>query len=45
MYLMLTENGAVRLSVPPDPRGWPVDLRDGVAAFIPALAGAIGTSP
>lgn len=45
MYLMLTENGAVRLSVPPDPRGWPMELRAGVAAFIPALAGAIGTSP
>ncbi len=45
MYLMLTENGAVRLSVPPDPRGWPAELRAGVAAFIPALAGAIGTPP
>ena len=45
MYLMLTENGAVRLSVPPDPRGWPEELRAGVAAFIPALAGAIGTPP
>ncbi len=45
IYLMLTENGSVRLSVPPDPRGWPMDLRAGVADFIPALAEAIGTRP
>ncbi len=43
MYLMLTEDGAVRLSVPPDPRGWPGALRAGVAEFIPALAEAIGS--
>jgi hypothetical protein len=43
MYLMLTENGSVRLSVPPDPRGWPEALRAGVADFVPALAAAIGT--
>lgn len=45
IYLMLTENGAVRLSVPPDPRGWPAALRAGVADFIPALAEVIGTRP
>lgn len=45
MYLMLTESGTVRLSVPPDPRGWPEALRDGVADFVPALARAIGTRP
>ncbi len=42
LYLMLTENGAVRLSVPPDPRGWPVELRPGVTEFIPTLGEAIG---
>jgi hypothetical protein len=45
IYLMLTENGAVRLSVPPDPRGWPEALRDGVGSFVPALAAVIGTRP
>ena len=43
MYMMLTENGAVRLSVPPDPRSWPEELRAGVGDFVPALAQAIPT--
>lgn len=42
MFLILTENGSVRLSVPPDPRAWPEALRDGLRDFIPALAEAIG---
>ncbi|GGJ32263.1 hypothetical protein GCM10011320_44720 [Neoroseomonas lacus] len=43
IYLMLTDYGAVRLSVPPDPRGWPEELRAGVHDFVPALAAAMGT--
>jgi hypothetical protein len=42
MYLLLTENGAVRLSVPPDPRGWPEALRPGLRDFVPALGDAMG---
>jgi hypothetical protein len=42
MFLLLTENGAVRLSVPPDPRAWPEALRPGLRDFIPALAEAMG---
>jgi hypothetical protein len=42
MFLLLTDNGAVRLSVPPDPRGWPEALRPGLQTFIPALAEAWG---
>lgn len=42
MYLLLTENGGVRLSVPPDPRAWPEALRPGLAGFVPALAEAMG---
>lgn len=42
MYLILTENGAVRLSVPPDPRAWPEALRPPIQGFIPALAEIIG---
>lgn len=42
MYLLLTEDGGVRLSVPPDPRGWPAALRPGLAGFVPALADAMG---
>lgn len=45
VYMMLTDYGAVRLSVPPDPRGWPIDLREEVRQFIPALADAIGPRP
>jgi len=42
LFLLLTENGSVRLSVPPDPRAWPEALRPGIREFIPALAEAIG---
>ncbi len=42
MYLLLTEAGGVRLSVPPDPRAWPEALRPGLRAFIPALGEAMG---
>jgi hypothetical protein len=45
MYLLLTENGGVRLSVPPDPRAWPEALRPGLRGFIPALAEAMGPRP
>lgn len=45
IYLMLAEGGSLRLSVPPDPRGWPADLREEVRRFIPALAEAIGPRP
>jgi hypothetical protein len=42
MYLLLTENGTVRLSVPPDPRAWPEALRPALGDFVPALAEAMG---
>ncbi len=42
IFLLLTENGSVRLSVPPDPRAWPEALREGLRSFIPALAEAMG---
>lgn len=42
MFLILTDNGAVRLSVPPDPRAWPEALRPGLRDFVPALAEAMG---
>lgn len=42
MFLILTENGAVRLSVPPDPRAWPEALRPGLREFVPTLAEAMG---
>ena len=42
MFLLLTEGGSVRLSVPPDPRAWPATLRPGLRGFIPALADAMG---
>ena len=45
IYMMLTDYGTVRLSVPPDPRGWPVELREEVRRFVPALAEAIGPRP
>jgi hypothetical protein len=45
IYMMLTDDGTVRLSVPPDPRGWPVELREEVRRFVPALAEAIGPRP
>ena len=42
MFLLLTDNGAVRLSVPPDPRAWPEALRPGLRDFVPALGEAMG---
>lgn len=42
VFLLLTENGSVRLSVPPDPRAWPEVLRPGLREFIPALAEGMG---
>lgn len=42
MFLLLTEQGGVRLSVPPDPRAWPEALRPGLHGFVPALAEAMG---
>jgi hypothetical protein len=45
MFLLLTDNGSVRLSVPPDPRAWPEALRPGLRAFVPALGEAMGPRP
>ncbi|NMJ40441.1 hypothetical protein GWK16_04255 [Roseomonas sp. JC162] len=45
IFMLLTENGSVRLSVPPDPRAWPEALREGLREFIPALAEAMGPRP
>ena len=45
IFILLTENGTVRLSVPPDPRSWPAALREGLARFVPALAEAMGPRP
>jgi len=42
MFLLLTDHGAVRLSVPPDPRAWPEALRPGLRDFVPALGEAMG---
>ena len=42
IFILLTEMGNVRLSVPPDPRGWPEALRGALAEFLPALAEAMG---
>ncbi|WP_137127403.1 hypothetical protein [Roseomonas sp. HF4] len=42
VYLLLTERGSVRLSVPPDPQAWPEALRPGLSAFVPALGEAMG---
>jgi hypothetical protein len=42
MFLLLTDNGSVRLSVPPDPRAWPEALRPGLRDFVPALGEAMG---
>lgn len=42
IFLLLTDNGSVRLSVPPDPRAWPEALRPGLRDFVPALAEAMG---
>ena len=40
MFLILTDKGAVRLSVPPDPRAWPEALRPALRDFVPALGEA-----
>lgn len=45
IFILLTEKGGVRLSVPPDPRSWPEALRPAVAQFVPALAAAMGPPP
>ena len=45
MFLLLTERGRVRLSVPPDPLAWPEALRPGLREFVPALAEAMGPRP
>jgi hypothetical protein len=42
MFLLLTDHGSVRLSVPPDPRAWPEALRPGLREFVPALGEAMG---
>lgn len=42
MFLILTDRGGVRLSVPPDPRAWPEALRPGLRDFVPALGDALG---
>ena len=42
MFMLLTEEGRVRLSIPPDPRAWPRELSTPLAGFAPALAEAIG---
>ena len=42
IYLLLTQNGTVRLSVPPDPRAWPAALQPGLRDFVPALGEAMG---
>lgn len=42
VYLLLTERGSVRLSVPPDPQAWPEALRPGLRGFVPALGEAMG---
>ncbi|MGI9128788.1 MAG: hypothetical protein ACR2IG_11305 [Roseomonas sp.] len=42
MFMLLTEEGRVRLSIPPDPRAWPRELSAPLAGFSPALSEAIG---
>ncbi len=42
LYLLLTDSGRVRLSVPPDPQAWPEALRPGLMAFSPILGAAMG---
>lgn len=43
MFMLVTEEGRVRLSIPPDPRAWPRELSAPLAGFSPALSEAIGT--
>lgn len=42
VFLLLLEQGRVRLSVPPNPRDWPAALRPALAPFSPVLSEAIG---
>ena len=42
MFMLLTEEGRVRASIPPDPRAWPRELSAPLTGFAPALAEAIG---
>ena len=42
MFMLLTEEGRVRASIPPDPRAWPRELSTPLMGFAPALAEAIG---
>lgn len=42
VFLLLLEEGRVRLSVPPNPRDWPAALRPALAPVSPALSTAIG---
>ena len=43
MFMLVTEEGRVRLSIPPDPRAWPRELSAPLAGFSPALSEAIGS--
>jgi hypothetical protein len=42
VFLLLLEQGRVRLSVPPNPRDWPAALRPALLPFSPVLSEAIG---
>lgn len=42
VFLLLAEEGRVRLSVPPNPRDWPAALRPALLPFSPAISEAIG---
>ena len=43
MFMLLSEEGRVRVSIPPDPRAWPRELSAPLAGFSPALSEAIGS--
>ena len=43
MFMLVTEEGRVRVSIPPDPRAWPRELSAPLAGFSPALSEAIGS--
>ncbi len=42
MFMLVTEEGRVRASIPPDPRAWPRELAVPLAGVSPALSEAIG---
>ena len=42
MFMLLADEGRVRLSIPPDPRAWPRELATPLNSFAPALAEVIG---